>query len=421
MRILIVGHILPYPPRGGNSLRNFNLIKECSKNHEIHLIGFYRESHLRGVSLNEAIKQLEKYCSKVVAIRYPTDKKRFRYYYVLLSNLARKEPYSASLYKSDEMTSEIRQALDEYEFDVMEIGEIGLLPYATLSPDLPKVLIHHNIESQLLFRRAEALSNPLSRWYMNLQASKTLKLERLASQLVDYHTTVSKPDKEELLQQCGDINVQVVPNGVDTEYFKPTDDAMEDGTLVFVGGLSWFPNKDGMTFFTRKIWPLIKAKSPQAKIYVVGGNASQSLIEFAEKEEDFILTGFVDDIRPLVTRSAVYVVPLRVGGGTRLKVLDAMAMKKAIVSTSRGCEGVEIEHRTSVMIADQPDQFADRVVELLEDANLRGRLAVEARRIAEQKYDWRKIAPKLESVYTQLARGSKASHTRQSQFREDPR
>ena len=404
MRILLIAHKVPYPPRGGATLRNFNLLKECSRDVEIHFVAFTQEPYLRDpAKLNESIEVLKQYCRDVKVFTIPTDKSKLSWYALLLLNLFSPTPYSCWRFWSKEMAREVKRQLARFEFDAVEIGCISLFKFKRLVGSLPKLIIHHNVESQLLFRRARAEKRPWAKAYLALQASKLRRLEEKSARIFEYHTTVSELDKETLLGISPDFKIQVVENGTDPDFFKPLDLSGEADTLVFAGGMSWYPNSQAMIYFANEIWPLIKKEVPGIRMNLVGGNPPAELIAFGKGEPAFKVWGMVDDVRPLIDQAAVYVVPIMVGGGTRLKILDAMAMGKAIVSTSIGCEGIEVADGHNIMIADDPEAFAASTVQLLRDPQLRCRLGENARRTAIERYSWKSIAPKLLRVYTHLA------------------
>lgn len=404
MRILIIAHKVPYPPRGGATLRNFNLLKECSKTHKIHLITFTQEPYLRDPDKLEAsIEGLKQYCEEVKVFKIPTDGKRLRWLLMLFFNLFSPLPYSVSRFWSRGMVSAVRESVAKNSFDVVEIGTIALVKYASLAPGIPKLLIHHNIESMLLKRRSRTEKNPLAKAYLALQAYKLKRLERKACEFIDAHTTVSELDKQILLQSCPRINATVVDNGVDTDYFQPSSIATTPNSLVYAGSMNWYPNAEAMIYFVRDIWPIIINKLPDIEMNLIGADPPQILVEHSKRDTNFKIYGFVDDVRPYIRSTAAYIVPITVGGGTRLKILDAMAMGKAIVSTSIGCEGIDVKDGENILIADTPEEFAEKTMAVLGDEALRKRLGDAARKTAEQKYSWTHIAPRLNEVYAKLA------------------
>lgn len=394
---------MPYPPSGGCTIRNFNLIRECAKNHEIHLLTFYQKAHkASSENLQNSIEEMKKYCKVVKAFEIPTDRSKLSWYTLLFFNLFSETPYSAWRFHSKAMVSAINSHAAKHSFDLVEIGTIALANLAKLVPDLPKLLVHHNIESELLLRRADNVGGPAGA-YIRLQGRKLRRFEEQACRYFDHHTTVSERDRQTLLKMCSSTEATVVPNGVDTEYFMPTGDPIDDNSLVFVGGMTWYPNLDAMTYLVDEIWHLIKKRVPGVTMNAIGRNPSEKMIEFGKANPEFRVLGFVDDVRPTIAGSAVYIVPIRVGGGTRLKILDAMAMGKAIVSTTIGCEGIGVTHGKDIMIADNPNDLAERTVQLLNDRDLRAELGHNARQTAEKVYSWEIIAPKLERVYEQVA------------------
>jgi glycosyltransferase involved in cell wall biosynthesis len=404
MKILLITHLLPYPPRGGCSLRNFNLLREASERHEIHLLTFYQKAHLDKQSdLQRNIDETRKYCEVLEVFEIPTDGRPFAWYSLLGLNLFSAKPYSAWKFRSRKMADAIRKYSTTNSYDLVEIGTIALAGYRKLVPDIPSLMVHHNIESELLLRRATTLGNPFARAYMAYQGRKLQRYEEIACEKFDFHTTVSDRDGELLRNMKPGVNVETVPNGVDTEYFMPGNEPVGGNSLVFVGGMGWYPNLDAMLYFTRDIWHLIEAEKPDISMKLIGKQPSREIAEFSSRNPRFNAVGFIDDVRPHISRAAVYVVPIRVGGGTRLKILDAMAMGKAIVSTTIGCEGIDVTDGKDIVIADTPEEIALSTIELLRDRNRREELGKNARETAVNLYSWKKIYPRLESVYQRLA------------------
>lgn len=408
MKILLIAHLLPYPPSGGSSLRNFNLIKEAAKQHELHLLTFYQIAHFRNpsdyaVELKNAVEAMKKYCRHVEVFKVPTDGRVLAWNSLLFMNLFSATPYSAWKFRSREMSDAITRHAGKHSFDLAEIATIGLANYRDVLEGLPCVIVHQNIESELLIRRSKSMANPFSRAYIARQGHKLRLFEKRACEVFDYHTTVSERDRQLLLKIHPQVKAHVVPNGVDTEYFKPLDDTVQPNSLVFVGGMTWYPNLDAMKYFTEEIWHLIRAEVPDLSMNVIGRNPNRIIKEFAQCEPGFQPLGFQEDVRPHVTKAAVYVVPIRVGGGTRLKILDAMAMGKAVVSTSIGCEGIDVMDGVDIVIADTAKEFASKTVQLLSDSAMREEIGRNARKKAVERYSWKMIYPELEFVYREVA------------------
>jgi glycosyltransferase involved in cell wall biosynthesis len=194
----------------------------------------------------------------------------------------------------------------------------------------------------------------------------------------------------------------VIPNGVDTDYFGRGDIQPSPGTLVFAGGMNWYPNRDAILYFSREIWPLLKKEFPEISLTVVGAQPPRELLELAERDPKIVATGFVDDVRPYFANAEVYICPMRDGGGTRLKILDTLSMRTALVSTTIGCEGIKVTPETNVLIADTPVEFVTQVKRVFQDPELRKRLGREGRKLVEEKYSWEVIGNTLRAVYADL-------------------
>lgn len=211
----------------------------------------------------------------------------------------------------------------------------------------------------------------------------------------------SERDREMLNKDLPDVPKYVIPNGVDVGYFKASDVTPEPFSLVFTGTMAYQPNSAGMLYFLEEIFPTILWEIPEAKVYVVGKNPPQELKNHAS--DKVVVTGMVDDVRPYVDRSSAVIVPLLAGSGTRLKILEAFSMKKPIVTTTIGCEGIDAVHGESAMIADEPEAFARNVVELLQNTELQRKLSANGYELARSCYDWSIIGNQIEAVYQNLA------------------
>lgn len=266
----------------------------------------------------------------------------------------------------------------------------------------PAVLFTHNVEAEIWRRHAETAANPIARRLLATQWRRMLRFERGALARFDLVLTVSEADSMTFSRLYGNAAsaYHVVPTGVDTEYFAPiAADTSNTGTpdLVFTGSMDWLPNEDAMIFFVREILPQIREIEPAVTLSIVGRAPTPAVTRLAE-QRGITVTGRVDDVRPHVGAASVYVVPLRIGGGTRLKIFEAMAMGKAVVSTTVGAEGLPVTNGRDIVIADTPADFADAVVSLLSDREKRQRLERAARRLVVERYDWSAVARELEAA-----------------------
>lgn len=395
MRILAVTTKSPYPLNEGRALRTYNLLRELARRHEVHLVSF--------VQTREDVEGLEAmraFCATVEAEPLYLDHPRLR----LLADAAIEPfgpaPLQVVKYRTAGMRARLARLAARVPFDAVHLDMLHLAEYLPMFPGSVRVLTEHNVESALLRRRAENETRPLIRAYLHRQAAKLARYEARACAAADAVVAVSDLDAAQLAAMDPAIRPAVVPNGVDTDFFRAVPGIEpEPGRMVFVGGFTWFPNLDAIRWFAETTLPRIAAEVPQAKLVVVGRQPDGAAVRALAADPRIELAGGVDDIRPIVSRASVFVVPLRIGGGTRLKILDALSMGRAIVSTSVGCEGLDVEPGRSILVADDPEAFARETVRALRDAALATRLGAEGRALVERRYDWRVIARDLDRIY----------------------
>jgi glycosyltransferase involved in cell wall biosynthesis len=225
------------------------------------------------------------------------------------------------------------------------------------------------------------------------------RLEREACNLFNVNTVVSERDAHFLRNQSPEAHIHLVENGVDTRYFSPCRHEEQPGSLIFTGSLNWHPNVNALRFFAREIWPLIKHQCSGAHLYLAGRSPHSSLLDWARRDPSVEVAASPDDIRPWIARACVFVCPILEGGGTRLKILDAMAMARPVVSTTIGCEGLRVTAGENILVADTPQDFASKVVNLLENSDRRRQLGAAGRTLVEKHYDWEIIAHQLHLAY----------------------
>lgn len=408
MKILFISQIVPYPPHGGVLQRGYNIIREIARHNEIHLLAFVHPDTLTSPEMiAESRAELEKHCAAVEYFPLWPKKSRLHKYGGLMLGLFSSRPFSFLAHRSHALRKRIDEILANGNIDLIHCDTIALAQYFKRKWNIPAVLTHHNIESELMDRRAEVQGNPLARFYLKREVSKLRAAEIAESVRFNINITMSEVDAQKLRKLVPDARTAVIPNGVDLDYFKPIT-GLETRSVIYTGGMNMFANKDAVLYFINNIWPRIKAGIPEARFYIIGQDPPPELIRMARQDRGLQVLGYVDDVRPHVAKAGVYVVPLRVGGGTRLKVLDALAQGKAIVSTSVGCEGIQVEPGKNVFIEDDEDRFSERVLELLRNDAARLKLGGAARELACEKYGWEASGAKLHQVYTELshARGA---------------
>jgi glycosyltransferase involved in cell wall biosynthesis len=276
----------------------------------------------------------------------------------------------------------------------------------------PAILFTHNVESEIWRRHAETARNPVSRRLLQAQWRRMLRFERAALGRFDLVLAVSDADRQtfgRLFPGALTAPVHVVPTGVDTAYFAPMYDRhSKPAHLVFTGSMDWLPNEDGMQYFVREILPRIRQFEPDATLSIIGRSPTPAVRRLAN-DHGVRVTGSVDDVRPYVADGSVYVVPLRIGGGTRLKIFEAMAMGRAVVSTTVGAEGLPVTPGEHIVVADEPQHFAETVVRLVRDDEMRRRLEIEARKLVVERYDWSAVARDFEDALERVCRARVAA------------
>jgi glycosyltransferase involved in cell wall biosynthesis len=289
------------------------------------------------------------------------------------------------------------------DFDVIQVEQSEAAHWlAGATRGGTKVLVLHDVNSTIARRRMELEQSLPGRMAARLEWMKMCRYERRMADLCQNCIVVSEEEKRSLQALQTVARIWVVPNGVDARYFTVDPSApIAPDSLVFTGTMCWEPNVDAIMFFCEQVLPIIRARRPAVTLHVVGAEPSEKVRRLAERNR-VIVTGEVPDVRPYLERASVCVVPLRFGAGTRLKILEALAMGKAVVSTSVGCEGLGLSHGREILIADSPETFADAVCQLLEDQAQRGRLGALGRKLVEGQYDWRVIACQQDTVYREL-------------------
>jgi sugar transferase (PEP-CTERM/EpsH1 system associated) len=399
MKVLFLSQIVPYPPHGGVLQRGYNLLREISQFAVVHLAAFVHRDLLKtDEQVLESQRELGKFCGRVDYFPLWPKQSRLHQYAALGLSLGSPKPFSVIAHRSAAFQRHVSRLVSSEGIDVIHVDTLGLAPFVDNVDDIPRVLTHHNIESMLMGRRAEVETRPPVKWFLQCETEKLRAYERAVSPRFDANILVSDADERALCSAAPGVVTSVVPNGVDIEYFSPRDEA-DTPTLTYTGGLNMFANRDAVMFFLRETWPLIKAEVPNVRFVVIGQDPPEELRALSAGDPRIEVMGYVDDVRPFVARAAVYVVPLRVGGGTRVKVLDAMAMGKAIVSTSVGCEGIHASPGEHLLVADDPTRFARTVVDLLHDRTRRASLGRAARRLVETRYAWPLIGRTLHDTY----------------------
>jgi glycosyltransferase involved in cell wall biosynthesis len=410
MNLLWISQNVPYPPKTGVLQRNYNLLREASRFAEVYLLAILKRDILPGTyDLEEALRELRKLCRHIEVVDLPIESSRAILYWVALASLLTRDPLSVNWAKSSRMTQRLRTLLAKTQFDLVHLDTISLAAYRHELGLIPTMLNHHNIESHLLKRRTMFERNPFKRVYYALEGRKLERFEQSACAEVHMNFTVSGLDKERLRRIIPSAQVEVISNGVDVEYFKPGPEPAVPGNLLMASGMNWFPNRDAVLYMCDDIWPLLSRRIPDLSWTVVGASPPQQLLDLAAQDKRISVTGFVDDVRPYLSQAEIYLCPMRDGGGTRVKILDALAMGKAIIATTMACEGIDVTPDRNVLIANTPEEFVEQVQRLHCNDTLRESLGREARSLAVDYYSWPVIGRTLSSVYRRLTNHDLAS------------
>ncbi|HZS10864.1 MAG TPA: glycosyltransferase [Nitrospirales bacterium] len=389
MRLLFITNNVPYPPTDGWKIRVWAILRRLAARHAVTVVTF-----MRTTEDPSAADQLRANGIKVEAVRRDPRYSAIK----LMRGLVGRTAFSVLNYDDTRMHAMVRRVLADGQFDVVQAESVQMSPYC-VGASAFRVLDLHNIESLLMRRYAQCAANPLKRAYAEITWRKLAAYESSIYGRFDHCLACSEEDRRIALRQAPEAKITVVPNGVDVRPVLPGRAPLPGPPrLVFVGRMDYHANVDGMLWFCREILPRIRSRRGDVRVQIVGGHPSPE-IRALEAKEGIEVTGFVSEVNPYVSDAAVMIVPLRVGGGTRLKVLEAMAMGKAIVSTTVGAEGIAVTPGADIVFADDPASFATAVLQLLDKPAHAERLGAAARRLAEARYDWDGIVDRLEALY----------------------
>jgi polysaccharide biosynthesis protein PslH len=401
MKVLWLSQNLPYPPKGGVVQRNYNLIREASAFAEVHLVAIVKQDILPTFDEHVAARELAKFCATITSVHLPIEQSRSMFWWLVIKSLFTKTPFTANWAISTALQQAIERAASRGPYDVVFFDTISLAPYRDLVNGSPTALNHHNIESHLLERRVAYETNALRRFYLGRESRKLREYEAAVAGEFDTNLVVSRLDGERLQTICPKAATAVLANGVDVEYFRRQSpiSAVERGHLIMVSGMNWFPNRDAVLLMADSIWPELTKVMPDARLTIVGTSPPPAILELAARDRRVIATGFVDDVRPYMERAQVYLCPMRVGGGTRLKILDALAMGVPIVATQMALEGIDVVPDTDVLVANNPGEFVSQIVRLVGDQGLWDRLQTNGRAFVERHFAWPVIRQEMEVAF----------------------
>ena len=397
-RLLWLKTELLHPVDKGGKIRTFEMLKRLKRRHRITYLTLDD-----GTADREARERASEYCHDLVCVPFrPAPRGSLRFYAEALRTLASPLPYAISRYRSDAMRRAIAEKAPECDVVVSDFLVSAVNVPDTLSR--PSVLFQHNVEAEIWRRHAQNQRNVASRAFFRAQWRRMESYERRACQAFDSVIAVSEDDSQLMRDRYGIERVAAVPTGVDTDFFQSRGSrTVEPRTLVFTGSMDWMPNQDAIRFFMAEIMPLIAKEVTGVRLLVVGRNPGAALTELAATRQDVVVTGRVDDVRPFIEQARCYIVPIRIGGGTRLKIFEAMAMGRPVVSTTIGAEGLPVADGTDLVLADTPETFAAAVVRILKDDDLAGRLGAQAAATVRDRFGWDRVADRFSELCAQAA------------------
>jgi len=406
MKALWLSHFVPWPSTGHGALaRSYHLVRETAHRTELHLVALAPPAHGDSAlpdALTRAHEALSEYCASVALLPvWPGISRGGRALQVLRA-WPSAESFWERWYYSREAHVTLERVLANVRPDVVHIDTVFLRRFAPLVRG-PFALNHHNVESHLLERRV-ASAQGAGGLFLSNQAGKVLRAERELSARAATNVMVSQTDAERLTALVPSARTHVVANGVDLEFFRLAPVVESNAReLVFLGGMDWFPNRDAVDWFVADLWPVLARQGIVERATIVGRAPTAALLRAAASDARLVAAGFVDDVRPHVARAAIFICPMRVGGGTRLKILDALAMGRVLISTALGVEGIPVVDGEHYLRAETPDDFARQIARVAGDAAMRARLGAAGRALVEREFGWRELGERLTNAWRDVA------------------
>lgn len=395
MNVLFLTPDLPSPPRWGGARRMHGLIAGLARAHQVSVLSMVGPGEDHG----EALAATRAYSHEVQVVandhlRLSSARRRQLQLRSLLSPFS----FERLVNYRPAMQAALDRLVARERFDIITV-EFSKMAYYRFPSTARVVVDEHNIEYDILYRTFTGEKGVARKLYNSIEFLKLRREERQIWRQCDGCVLTSGRDERMLLRDRPTTRTAVVPNAVDTGYFRPEAGDDDPMTIAFFGANHYYPNIDGLQFFLREIMPPLKRQHPRAKLYILGYSPE---VLYSWASEDVIITGMVDDLRPYLARARVIIAPLRIGGGTRFKILEAMSMGKAVVSTTIGAEGIDVRHDENILIGDTAETFAEQVGRLLGDAALARRLGLAARRLVEDRYDWQASVRRLDQFYADV-------------------
>ena len=399
MKVLWLSHVIPYPPKGGLWQRSYNLLKQMGSKHDVHLVTLNQKKlHLSKDSINDAVVALKAVCNRVDVFPIISDKSKWNWALMTISSYFNDTPYDINWLRNKDMQEHIKYITLNTKYDLIHLDTFGLFPYTMLFKEAKIILNHHNIESNMMRLRYEKETSFYKKIYFKKEAKKIENYEKDICRKCAMNLVVSELDAIRLKEIVGNVNIAVVRNGVDLQYFQSKTSNISKSGLIFAGGMGYYANREAAKFFASEVWPLLKNNNYSNPITFIGRNPPKELINLSY-ESNIQAPGFVEDVRPYFNSAKIYICPIRNGGGTRLKIIDALAMEKPLVATGLAVEGLNLIEGKHYLRAESASDFVNQILKLENDDNLCMILAKAGRKYVEENYSWEIIGSQMDEAY----------------------
>lgn len=403
MHILWIKTELLHPVDKGGRIRTYQMLRALARQHRLTYLTLDD-----GTAAPDAVARATEYCERVEVVPFaPPPKGSAGFWAALARNAVSSLPYAVARYEVPALRDRLRALCATGDVDVVVCD--FLAPSINVPSDLgvPVVLFQHNVEAMIWERHAEVAVHPVKKAYMASQWRRMKRFEAAECRRFDSVVAVSAQDADYFRREYGVRRTADVPTGVDTDFFQPGDPGLRrDGAMVFVGSMDWLPNEDGILWFAETMLPRIRAAVPHATLAIVGRNPTARVQALHDPANGVTVTGSVPDVRPHLASASVCIVPLRVGGGTRLKIYEGMAMGLPTVSTAIGAEGLPVTDGEHLLIGDEPAAFADRCIELLRDPARARRMGASADAYVRTHFGWDGVARRFAELCAEVLPGS---------------
>jgi len=406
MKILFFSQRFLLPMDTGGKIRTGKILEQLSKKHEITLV-----SNVDSPKDDCFLPEMDRFCSKFVPVFWKEIPKYSLLFFVrLIFQMFSIYPVAVL----NDTSRKLRQCLEnehhtqKYDLVICDFVQ-SALNFRNIT-GTPSILFQHNVESQISKRHYDQAESMLGKLFWWLQWKKTFIFEQKSCKQFDTVIAVSEQDRDTFCSLYGLDNLETIPTGVDIEHFFPQGISTEASSLVFVGSMDWLPNEDAVLYFASDILPILKKEVPDIHLTVVGRNPSPRLKKQLSSVPEIQLTGWVEDVRPYITKANLYIIPIRIGGGTRMKIYEAMAMGKAIISTSIGAEGLTVKDEENIVLEDDPIEFSKKIIKLEEDTKMRIRLGENASAYVRENCSWQQVG----EVFEEICYSNTDSHLKES-------